>query len=103
MLGDGTLNYLWEIKAVLRGFELVSRLGINYHQSKLIGININWNFLAVAASFLSCRTEAKKFKFLGIFIGSNPQRISSWRPLLENNRRRWKYWNDLVLEGGLRF
>ncbi|XP_058725639.1 uncharacterized mitochondrial protein AtMg01250-like [Vicia villosa] len=53
LAGDGSWNHLWAIKSVLKGFEMVSRLGINYHKSKIIGIDINPHFLDVATSFLS--------------------------------------------------
>ncbi|XP_058775315.1 uncharacterized protein LOC131649574 [Vicia villosa] len=97
LVGNGSWNHLWAIKAVLRGFELVSGLGINYHKSKLIGININPHFLEETTSFLSCRTEAKEFNFLS---GSNPRRISSWRPLLENIKRRLNSWKGRWLSFG---
>lgn len=67
-------------------------LGINYHKSKLIGINISPHFMGVTTTFLSCRTETKEFKLLVIFIGYNFRRILSWRPLLESFRRRFKSW-----------
>ncbi|XP_058784344.1 uncharacterized protein LOC131659127 [Vicia villosa] len=92
LVGDGSWNHLWAIKAVLKDFEIVSGLGINYHKSKLIGININPRFLEIATSFLACRTESKEFKFLGITIGSNPRRINYWRPLVDKMRKRLSSW-----------
>lgn len=74
-------------QSVLRGFELVSGLGINFNKSKLVRITINSHFLEVAISFLSCRTELKEFTFFGIRIGSNPRRINSWRPMVEITRK----------------
>ncbi|XP_058733926.1 uncharacterized protein LOC131605606 [Vicia villosa] len=100
LVGDGSWNYLWAIKSVLKGLELVSGLGINYHKSKIIGININSHFLDVASSFLSCSKEAKEFKFLGIRIGSNPRRLSSWKPLLDSFRRKLSSWKGRFLSFG---
>lgn len=36
---------LWSIKTIIRSFELVSRLKVNFHKSKLIGIHIPADFL----------------------------------------------------------
>ncbi|XP_058775270.1 uncharacterized protein LOC131649527 [Vicia villosa] len=70
LVGEGSSKHLWAIKSVLRDFELVSGLGINFYKSKLIGININPNFLEVATSFLSLRSPLLlKFK----------KRLSSWK------------------------
>ncbi|XP_058725808.1 uncharacterized mitochondrial protein AtMg01250-like [Vicia villosa] len=57
LTGDGSWKHLWAIKAVLRGFELVSGLSINFQKSKLIGLNINPQFLNMATSFVSCKEE----------------------------------------------
>lgn len=59
MVREGSWKHVWALKAILRAFEIVSGLEINYHKSKLIGINGNSNFLEAAASFLSCRVEGK--------------------------------------------
>lgn len=37
---DGSWENLWCIKAILRGFEMVSGAGINFNKSKLFGIHI---------------------------------------------------------------
>lgn len=55
MVGDGSLSHLWAIKAVLRGFELISGLSINFNKSKLIGLNIDSRFLEVATTFFARR------------------------------------------------
>ncbi|XP_058786925.1 uncharacterized protein LOC131661401 [Vicia villosa] len=100
LIGDGSWNHIWAIKSVLRGFEMVSGLRINFHKSKLIGININPNVLEIATTLISCRSEDKHFKFLGIMIGSNPRRISSWKPLLDNVRRKLNCWKGRWLSFG---
>ncbi|XP_058764649.1 uncharacterized protein LOC131638116 [Vicia villosa] len=68
--GDGSWKQVWAVKPILRDFEIVLGLGINYHKSKLIGINVSDNFLDIASNFLSCRREENHFTFLGIPIGA---------------------------------
>ncbi|XP_058746295.1 uncharacterized protein LOC131619188 [Vicia villosa] len=100
LVGDGSWKHLWAIKAVLRGFEMVSGLGINFNKSKLIGININPFFLNVATTFLSCKREEKDFSFLGIRVGSNPRRVKFWSPLVDKLRRRLSTWKGRWLSFG---
>src|SRR3954465_9136575 len=57
IVGESNWNHVWAIRAVLRGFELVSGLEINYHKSNLIGINSNTHFLEAVSHFFSCKLE----------------------------------------------
>ncbi|XP_058764483.1 uncharacterized mitochondrial protein AtMg01250-like [Vicia villosa] len=68
LIGEGNWKQIWAIKTVLKAFEMVFGLGINYHKSKLIGININNNLLVAASSLLSFKVEGKEFMFLGILV-----------------------------------
>ncbi|MCI30788.1 LINE-1 reverse transcriptase like, partial [Trifolium medium] len=54
LIGDGSWENLRTIKAILRGFELVSGLKINFVKSKLIGIHVEETMLEAGASFLTC-------------------------------------------------
>ncbi|MCI05465.1 RNA-directed DNA polymerase (Reverse transcriptase) [Trifolium medium] len=67
---------------ILRGFELVSGLKINFVKSKLYGINVEANFLAAAATYLDCSYDSFPFKFLGIPVGANPRRQATWKPIV---------------------
>ncbi|XP_058771631.1 uncharacterized protein LOC131644997 [Vicia villosa] len=82
LVGKGSWKHVKALKIVLRSFELVSGLGINFHKSKLIGINVSPLFLDAAAYYLSCKIESSNFLFLGIPIGSNPRKEATWSPLM---------------------
>ncbi|XP_058764508.1 uncharacterized protein LOC131637959 [Vicia villosa] len=96
LVGKGNWKHVWAIKAALKAFELVSGLCINYHKSKLIGININSGFLEAASIVLSCKIEDSNFYFLGIPVGFNPRKAKTWEPLLSKMRNRlagiWGSW-----------
>ncbi|XP_058727126.1 uncharacterized protein LOC131598556 [Vicia villosa] len=100
LIGEGNWKQVWAIKTILKAFELVSGLGINYHKSKLIGINVTNNLLEAASSLLACKVEGKVFSFLGIRVGSNPRRISTWNPLLEKLKKRLLSWKNRFLNFG---
>ncbi|GAU19703.1 hypothetical protein TSUD_78280 [Trifolium subterraneum] len=98
--GGGSWENIWTIKSLLRGFELVSRLKINFVKSKLYGINIDNSLLNAGAAFLSCKTASVPFKFLGIPVGANPRRRETWNPILEALTKRLNSWTGHHLSYG---
>jgi len=68
---DSYTNVVVTLKAILRGFELASGLKINFHKSKLTGINAQRNNLACYAKTLNCAQMGIPFKYLGLEVGGN--------------------------------
>jgi hypothetical protein len=68
---------------MLRGFELASGLRVNFWKSCIIGVNVSDNFMEVACNFLNCIRGGISFKYLGLPMGANPRRLSTWDPLVE--------------------
>ena len=62
------------MKAILRGFELASGLKINFHKSKIAGVNVNRNAMRCYAKTLNCAHMGIPFKYLGIEVGGNPRK-----------------------------
>ena len=73
---DSFLN-VFTIKTILRCFELVSGLKINFHKSKLVGINVDRFTLETYAKTLNCNTMRMHFKYLGLEVGGNPRKVHS--------------------------
>ncbi|MCH81167.1 LINE-1 reverse transcriptase like, partial [Trifolium medium] len=69
-IGEATVENLWTLKVVLKGFELVSGIG---------------------------RTP---FNYLGLPVGANPHRYSTWVPMLEAIRRRLGAWGNKYISLG---
>ncbi|XP_058775272.1 uncharacterized protein LOC131649529 [Vicia villosa] len=100
IVGESNWKHVWALRAVLLAFELVSGLGINYHKSKLIGINSNHHFLEAVSQFFSCKLEDSNFYFLGIPIGYNPRKNATWNPLLSKLKNRLDGWTNRFLNLG---
>jgi hypothetical protein len=95
------VDNLWALKAVLRGFEMVSGLKVNFWKSCVMGINVEDEFLAMASEFLNCRIGGIPFKYLGLPVGANPRKMSTWEPMLNVIRGRLGGWgNKYVSLGG---
>ncbi|WJX94410.1 hypothetical protein P8452_75829 [Trifolium repens] len=99
-MGEGMWENIWTIKSLLRGFELVSGLKINFVKSNLIGLNVETRFLEASASFLSCMSEEVPFKFLGIPVGANPRRQATWKPVVDAMTKRLNSWSSRLLSYG---
>jgi hypothetical protein len=100
-VGEATVDNLWALKAILRGFELASGLKVNFWKSCLVGINVPNEFLDMASGFLNCRVGRTPFKYLGLPVGANPHLYSTWVPLLEVIKKRLGAWgNKYVSLGG---
>lgn len=62
---------------MLRCFELVSELKVNFHKSRLFGVNMDETFQKDAANFLNYKNGELPFKFLGLPIGTKPRKEST--------------------------
>jgi hypothetical protein len=87
-MGEGNWDNLWTIKTVLRSFEIVSGLKVNFFKSKLYGINLDERFFRASSSFLHFGVESIPFCFLGIPVGANPRRRSTWLPILNSMKKK---------------
>lgn len=100
LLGEGSWENLWSLKSILRGFELVSGLKVNFYKSKLYGINVEDQFLNAASTFLSCNVDKFPFRFLGLPVGANPRRCDTWKPVVDAMKKKLSSWNGRNLSMG---
>jgi hypothetical protein len=100
LIGEPTINNLWTMKAILRGFELVSGLKVNFWKSSLMGVNVAHEFMSMASIFLNCRKGTIPFKYLGLLVGANLRSASTWEPLISSLRKRLGNWNNKFVSLG---
>lgn len=55
-LCEDSFNNIFAIKAILRCYEIVSGLKVNFHKSKMVGISVNSYVLNTSAKTLNCHT-----------------------------------------------
>ncbi|XP_058775283.1 uncharacterized protein LOC131649540 [Vicia villosa] len=92
IFAECNLANLWSLKAIFRGFEMMSGLRIKFHKSNLYGVNAGDWFMEAAASFLSCKVGSLPFKFLGVRVGYNPRKLSMWRDFILMFKKRLSFW-----------
>ncbi|XP_028104622.1 uncharacterized protein LOC114303669, partial [Camellia sinensis] len=91
----------WEavvtIKRILRCFEILSGLKINYHKSVVSGVGINEESLKDFAAKLNCLHKKLPLKYLGLPLGANPRRRRTWQPVLDKCKQRLASWKRRFL------
>ncbi|CAK8537559.1 unnamed protein product [Lathyrus sativus] len=86
LIGDGSVTNIWAFKAVMRAFELISALKINFSKSCLYGIGLDPAYLEAAEEFLHYKSGRLSFYFLGLTVGGNHRGHSLWNPVLSRLR-----------------
>jgi len=96
-LCEDSLNNVVTLKVILRGFELASSLKINFHKSKLAGINVQSNVFACYTKTLNCTQMGISFKYLGLEVGKNPRKKQFWEPVINKIKARLSVWKGRFL------
>jgi len=99
-IGKATVENLWAMKAILRGFEMVSGLKINFLKSSLIGVNVREDFMEMACNFLNCSRGSIPFIYLGLPVGANGRSMSTWELLVETFNSRLNTWGHKYISFG---
>ncbi|GMP84262.1 hypothetical protein CsSME_00037854 [Camellia sinensis var. sinensis] len=94
----------WEevlcIKRLLRCFEVISGLKINYNKSMVIGVGVEEDLLNDFADALNCSKHALPFMFLGMPFGASPRLKSTWDPIVKKFKLRLATWKRKHLSFG---
>ncbi|GKU93427.1 hypothetical protein SLEP1_g7022 [Rubroshorea leprosula] len=90
----------WAMKCVMGSFEMISGLKVNYDESWLCGLNVDSERLEDMATIMNCSVSNIPFKYLGVPVGANTNRISTWAPVIECLKRRLNRWSGVSLSFG---
>ncbi|XP_058756961.1 uncharacterized mitochondrial protein AtMg01250-like [Vicia villosa] len=99
LIGEGDLSNLWSMKAILRGFELMSGLRINFRKSKLYGaLMCNLGDGRDIPFWYACWADPQPLMILfpDLFAIARDDAISvtdSGRPTATG----WQWWTDCFL------
>lgn len=91
---------LWSVMTILRSFEFVSGLMLNFSKSNIVDINLQDNLLSAAYHFLSCCIGNVPFKFLGLPVGANPRRCSMRESVVGSLKMHLAVWKGRHLSIG---
>ncbi|XP_021998032.1 uncharacterized protein LOC110895070 [Helianthus annuus] len=100
IIGDWDENNALNIVRILRCFHACSSLKINLGKSNLYGIGVDYAEVGVVANVVGCIPDSLPFKYLGLKMGANMNRINNWRPVFDIFESRLALWKSAVLSFG---
>ncbi|XP_025678312.1 uncharacterized protein [Arachis hypogaea] len=86
-------NYKW----LLRWFELMSGLSINFEKSSLIPINCEEQWIQRMCRLWGCKEDTLPVKYLGVPLGANPRLVKTWKPIIDKVEEKLSLWKAKVL------
>ncbi|GKC55577.1 putative RNA-directed DNA polymerase, eukaryota, reverse transcriptase zinc-binding domain protein [Tanacetum coccineum] len=85
------------LKRVLHVFHLASGLKINMHKSNVFGVGVPREDVVAMARRTGCEAGSFPFKYLGLPVGSNINRIDSWSHLVSKFNDKLSNWKANLL------
>ncbi|CAL5365331.1 unnamed protein product [Camellia sinensis] len=85
------------LKRILRCFEVMSGLKINFHKSIVCGIGVGEELVKEFANNLNCLSQSLPFSYLGLPLGANPRKKSTWKPVVEKFKKKLASWKRRFL------
>nr|XP_029148315.1 uncharacterized protein LOC114925208 [Arachis hypogaea] len=84
-------------KRLMRFFELMSGLSINFDKSSLIPINCEEQWVERMCNLLGCKGDVLPVKYLRISLGANPRLVKTWKPIIDKVEEKLSLWKAKVL------
>ncbi|XP_022014674.1 uncharacterized protein LOC110914170 [Helianthus annuus] len=97
IMGEWSRGNLLNVVRILRCFHVCSGLKINLSKSYLFGVGLQPVEVEEMAELVGCKADAFPFKFLGLSVGANMNRISNWRPVFDVFEKRLSLWRASTL------
>ncbi|GJU25984.1 transposon TX1 [Tanacetum coccineum] len=85
---------------ILKCFEEVSELRVNYNKSKLYGVGVNEEEVRDMARWMKCGTGDFPFLYLGLPIGQDIRRVGAWNSVVEKFKNRLSEWKAKSMSFG---
>ncbi|GJS32593.1 RNA-directed DNA polymerase, eukaryota, reverse transcriptase zinc-binding domain protein [Tanacetum coccineum] len=100
VLGEWSQFNLVNILDIFNCFYLASGLQISVMKSKLYGIGATETELNHFDGLAGCKGEKLPFLYLGLPIGANMSRVSTWQPVIDKFSKRLSKWRANCLSIG---
>ncbi|KAF5764949.1 hypothetical protein HanRHA438_Chr15g0710101 [Helianthus annuus] len=101
LVGEWNRENVKNMARLLRCFNLVSGLSINYGKSNLFSVNVVQEEVAGVAREIGCKNGIFPCNYLGLMIRTNMNKVVSWKSVLDAFDKRLAVWKKTTLsEGG---
>ncbi|XP_028081924.1 uncharacterized protein LOC114283300 [Camellia sinensis] len=85
------------IKRILKCFEVISGLKINFHKSVVCGVEVSDEKAKEFASILNCSSQKLPLKYLGFPLGASLRSRRTWKPVVDKIRFTLASWKRKLL------
>ncbi|KAL8469522.1 hypothetical protein ACS0TY_032389 [Phlomoides rotata] len=75
----------------------MSGLKVNFHKSKLYGVNLETDRITEGENLLGCHAESLSLSYLGLEIGCNHHKLETWADLIQKIRNHIASWDGKKL------
>ncbi|XP_050217747.1 uncharacterized protein LOC126668601 [Mercurialis annua] len=91
------LDKVRNLLRILRCFEIVSGLRINFNKSSVIGLNLVEEEVLAAADILNCKVESLPITYLGLPLSRKNLALNQYAPLVQNFQNHLAQWKGNLL------
>ncbi|KAK1422642.1 hypothetical protein QVD17_17928 [Tagetes erecta] len=99
-VGEWSVENVAVVARFLRCFFMLSGLKINLNKSVLYGIGTTDHEVENMAGILSCKSGKIPFYYLGLIVGANMNKVSSWQVVMDIFDKRLADWKARTLSIG---
>ncbi|GKB63320.1 reverse transcriptase domain, reverse transcriptase zinc-binding domain protein [Tanacetum coccineum] len=99
-IGEWNKENARSLMCILKCFEEVSGLRINFNKSKLYGIGVNDVEVIEMSRWMRCGIGEFPFTYLGLPTGENMRRIGAWNTVIEKFKKRLSEWKAKSMSFG---
>ncbi|GKV41384.1 hypothetical protein SLEP1_g48927 [Rubroshorea leprosula] len=100
VFGNASEENIWAVKSIMRIFEMVSGLKINFGKSMLMGINVPEEWMTRMSCILNCKQGSFPCKYLGMPIGGRRRCIAMWSPMIDSFKKKLASWKNRFISLG---
>ncbi|XP_022003735.1 uncharacterized protein LOC110901200 [Helianthus annuus] len=100
ILGEWDRDVIHNVVRILKCFHVCSGLQINFGKCNIFGLGVNLDEIEEMAFRVGCKAESFPFKYLGLTVGANMNRINNWRPVFDIFEKRLSMWKASLLSIG---
>ncbi|XP_028118943.1 uncharacterized protein LOC114316485 [Camellia sinensis] len=97
LFSEAEVEEVRKLKRVLRCFEIMSGLKINFHKSVICGVGVSTEVINEMATVLNCKVKSLPLTYLGLPQGANPRRKATWKPVVDKVRSKLAGWKRKML------
>lgn len=92
---NNDMDEVLNINRILRGFQLMSGLKINFTKTMIRGVGLQNQLVEDMPRNIVCEVTKLPLKYFIICLGANPRKFFSWKPIIDRTERKLAVWKSL--------